>query len=108
MAHAIDQLFNTLISKNGSDLHLEEGQKPKIRIHGTLVEIGDEPLTHEKMVALLSPIPLKEDWQRFETHGDLDFAYAFGHRPNREWKIHNLGSNYRLYQCQFCQENYHH
>jgi len=52
--HEIDQLFHTLINKNGSDLHLEEGQKPKIRIHGNLVEIGIETLTHEKMTALLS------------------------------------------------------
>ena len=38
----IDDLFNTLIAQNGSDLHLEEGQKPKIRIHGQLREVGNE------------------------------------------------------------------
>ena len=61
--HLIDQLFNLLIEKNGSDLHLEEGQKPKMRVHGALEEVGSEKLTREKMITLLSPIALKEDWQ---------------------------------------------
>ena len=48
MPQEIDQLFNVLIEQKGSDLHLEEGQKPKIRIHGKLVEVGNDTLTREK------------------------------------------------------------
>ena len=96
----IDQLFNTLINEKGSDLHLEEGQKPKIRIHGKLVEVGNETLTREKMTALLLPIALKEDWQRFETRGDLDFAYAFGEqarfRANYFRHFFGFGAVFRL------------
>jgi twitching motility protein PilT len=96
----IDKLFNTLIHENGSDLHLEEGQKPKIRIHGHLMEAGNETLTREKMIALLSPIPLKEDWQQFVNHGDLDFAYAFGQearfRANYFRHFFGLGAVFRL------------
>jgi len=73
----IDNLFNILISEKGSDLHLEEGQKPKIRLNGKIKEIGSETLTRDKMIALLLPITAKEDWQRFRTRGDLDFAYAY-------------------------------
>jgi len=101
---AIDQLFNTLISQKGSDLHLEEGQKPKIRIHGKMVAFGDEILTREKMIALLSPIALKEDWQRFETRGDLDFAYALGEearfRANYFRHFFGLGAIFRLIPSQ--------
>jgi twitching motility protein PilT len=96
----IDQLFNTLINEKGSDLHLEEGQKPKIRIQGKLVEVSGEKLTHERMTALLSPIALKEDWQKFETHGDLDFAYALGQqarfRANYFRHFFGLGAVFRL------------
>ncbi len=98
--HQIDHLFNTLIEKNGSDLHLEEGQKPKIRVYGTLMEIGTETLTREKMTALLFPIALKEDWQKFEARGDLDFAYAFGEkgrfRVNYYRHFFGLGAVFRL------------
>jgi twitching motility protein PilT len=96
----IDQLFKTLIAENGSDLHMEEGQKPKIRVHGKLKEVGEERLTRERMTALLSPIALKEDWQRFETRGDLDFAYALGQearfRVNYFRHFFGLGAVFRL------------
>ncbi|MDE1921755.1 MAG: PilT/PilU family type 4a pilus ATPase [Candidatus Omnitrophica bacterium] len=96
----INDLFNILISKNGSDLHLEEGQKPKARIQGTMVEIGDEPLTHEKMLALMSPLAAEEDWHRFATHGDLDFAYAFDDharfRANYFRHFFGLGAVFRM------------
>lgn len=100
----IDQLFNILISQKGSDLHLEEGQKVKIRIHGQLAEIGDGILTREKMIALLSPIALKEDWQNFESRGDLDFAYALGtqarFRANYFRHFFGLGAIFRLIPSQ--------
>ncbi len=96
----IDQLFDTLIKENGSDLHLEEGQKPKIRIHGKLVEVSNEVLTRERMIMLLSPIPLQEDWQKFITRGDLDFAYAFDgkarFRANYFRHFFGLGAVFRL------------
>jgi len=101
---AIDQLFNTLISEKGSDLHLEEGQKPKIRIHGKLIEVSGDILTREKMTELLSPIALKEDWQRFEARGDLDFAYALGtqarFRANYFRHFFGLGAVFRLIPSQ--------
>jgi len=96
----IEPLFNTLINKDGSDLHLEEGQKPKIRVFGTLVEIGDETLTRNKMISLLSPIAPKEDWLRFETQGDIDFAYSLGKqarfRANYYRHFFGLGAVFRL------------
>jgi len=96
----IDHLFNSLIDQNGSDLHLEEGQKPKIRIHGHLQEVGNEILTREKMIALLSSIPLQEDWQRFISRGDLDFAYTFEQkgrfRANYFRHFFGLGAVFRL------------
>ena len=100
----IDQLFNSLIAQKGSDLHLEEGQKPKIRIFGKLVEVGDDILTHDKMNSLLVPIALKEDWERFETRGDLDFAYALGNqarfRANYFRHFFGLGAIFRLIPSQ--------
>ncbi|MBF0504636.1 MAG: PilT/PilU family type 4a pilus ATPase [Candidatus Omnitrophica bacterium] len=96
----IDNLFKTLISQNGSDLHLEEGQKPKIRLNGRLQEVGSEPLTREKMIALLSPIALKEEWHNFAMRGDLDFAYALGtearFRVNYYRHFFGLGAVFRL------------
>ena len=98
--HEIDQLFNKLIADKGSDLHLEEGQKPKMRVQGKLVEIGEEILTNQRMTALLLPITVKEDWQKFRTRGDLDFAYIFGttarFRANYYRHFFGFGAVFRL------------
>ncbi len=71
----IDQFFKVLIEAGASDLHLGVGQPPKVRQHGDIVPIREEPLTKEEAAYMLSEISGAERWQRFESHGDLDFAY---------------------------------
>lgn len=96
----IHKLFDILIANNGSDLHLEQGQKPKIRVHGTLKPAVEEILTHEKMVTLLSQISEPGDWKHFQSHGDLDFAYAYNadsrFRANYFRHFFGLGAVFRL------------
>src|SRR3954451_16028574 len=71
----IDQFFQVLIEAGASDLHLGQGQVPKIRRHGDIVPIRDEPLTHEEMAYMMSEISGEDRWTRFNEIGDLDFAY---------------------------------
>ncbi len=95
----IDQYFSLLIAEKGSDLHLEEGQRPKIRIHGTLTEVGRDVLTREQMTALLSEIIPPEEWNIFKKKGDLDFAYSFieeRFRANYFRHFFGLGAVFRM------------
>ncbi len=71
----IDQFFQILVESGASDLHLSEGQSPKVRRHGEIVPIREEALTREEMGYMLSEICSPDRWARFEEHGDLDFAY---------------------------------
>jgi len=71
----IDQFFEVLINAGASDLHLGEGEPPKIRQHGTIVPIRNEALTHEEMAYMMSEICGQDRWARFNESGDLDFAY---------------------------------
>jgi len=75
MAAYIDQFFEVLINAGASDLHLGEGQPPKIRRHGDVISVREEPLTHDEMAYMMSEICGPERWQRYEKAGDLDFAY---------------------------------
>jgi len=75
----LDNLFRELIEKGGSDLHLEQGQKPKMRIHGELEELMDnEVLSQETILGLMEEIAEKDAWASFIDRGDLDFAYTLG------------------------------
>ena len=71
----IDQFFEVLVSAGASDLHLGEGQPPKIRRHGEIVSIRNEELTHDEMAYMMSEICGPDRWSRFNEVGDLDFAY---------------------------------
>ena len=96
----IDQFFQVLIDSGASDLHLAEGQSPKIRRHGEIVPIREEPLTQEEMSYMLSEICTPERWQRFEENGDLDFAYEMNEdnrfRCNYLKQTHGYGAVFRI------------
>jgi twitching motility protein PilT len=71
----IDQFFEVLVNAGASDLHLAEGQAPKIRRHGEVMPIRNEVLTNEEMAYMMSEICGPERWARYLETGDLDFAY---------------------------------
>ena len=75
MKNKIDVFFQALVDQGGSDLHLSEGEPPKIRVHGDVTAIREEPLTHEEMVELLEPICPPKLWKEYCEIGDADFAY---------------------------------
>ena len=99
MAH-IDQFFQVLIESGASDLHLGEGQPPKVRRHGEIIPIRDGPLTREEMAYMLSEICSPERWARFEENGDLDFAYEMNEetrfRCNYLKQTHGYGAVFRI------------
>ncbi|MDB6148683.1 MAG: twitching motility protein [Chthoniobacter sp.] len=96
----IDQFFEVLINAGASDLHLGQGQPPKIRRHGEVIPIRNEILTDEEMAYMMSEISGPERWQRFEETGDLDFAYEMDEhsrfRCNFLKQAHGYGCVFRL------------
>ncbi|HUF61231.1 MAG TPA: type IV pilus twitching motility protein PilT [Verrucomicrobiales bacterium] len=71
----IDDYFRLLVSEGASDLHLSEGQPPKMRIHGSIHAINGDTLTSERLGPMLEEICEPQAWDRFRERGDLDFAY---------------------------------
>ncbi|MEO0018639.1 MAG: hypothetical protein RLZZ522_1922 [Verrucomicrobiota bacterium] len=72
----IDAFFRYLIAHKGSDLHLAEGQPPKIRVHGAVVAIPEQDVLHgESFRILLEEICEAKAFARYLESGDLDFAY---------------------------------
>jgi twitching motility protein PilT len=96
----IDQYFEVLIREGASDLHLGEGQPPKIRRHGEVLPISHEPISHDAAAYMMSEICSPKQWQRFEEQGDLDFAYEMDEhsrfRCNYLKQIHGYGAVFRL------------
>jgi len=71
----IDQFLQVLVAEGASDLHIGEGQPPKMRKHGDIMPIRPEPVDRKEAVAMLSEIAGPRSWEIFDERGDFDFAY---------------------------------
>jgi twitching motility protein PilT len=98
--HYIDKFFKVLIEAGASDLHLGEGQPPKIRRHGEIMPIREEILTRDEISYMLSEICTPKRWELFEQTGDLDFAYEMDEdsrfRCNYLKQAYGYGAVFRL------------
>src|SRR5438477_6725044 len=76
----IDQFLSVIVEQGGSDLHIGEGQPPKMRKHGDVRPIRDDPVKGEEAARMLSEMCGPRSWEIFEERGDLDFAYEMDER----------------------------
>ena len=98
MKNKIDVFFQALVDQGGSDLHLSEGEPPKVRVHGDVTAIREEPLTHEEMIELMEPICPPKLWKEFCEIGDADFAYEMDEKSRFRC---NFMKQQRGYCCVF-------
>jgi len=73
--HDLDQFLQIVARQGASDLHIAEGQPPKIRMHGDIMPIRAEPISHDEATRMLSEVCGLRNWELFNQRGDLDFAY---------------------------------
>jgi twitching motility protein PilT len=74
----IDPLFDALLSRKGSDLHLSIGYPPMVRVRGDLVPLRVKEVDSDEMTGLLYEIISAEQRKKVERDLDLDFAYQHG------------------------------
>ena len=75
---AIDRLFDLLLGRGGSDLHLSPGYPPMLRVKGELVAGAERILTGPEIIVLTDEILTPAQRAHFAAERDLDFAYAYG------------------------------
>jgi len=96
----LDQFLSVIVKHGGSDLHIGVGQPPKMRMHGDIMPIRADPVTHEEATRMMSEIAGPHNWEIFEQRGDLDFAYemdeASRFRCNYFKQSNGYGAVFRL------------
>lgn len=96
----LDRFLSAIVKHGGSDLHIGEGQPPKMRVHGDIIPIRDEPISHEEATRMLSEVCGPRNWETLQQHGDLDFAYemdeASRFRSNYFKQSNGYGATFRL------------
>jgi twitching motility protein PilT len=82
----IDKIFRQLIKHSGSDLHMQVGKAPILRVRGTLRELQMEPLTRERMWELFDPMISERDRKIYDETGGCDFSYVVVHE-GEPWRF---------------------
>jgi twitching motility protein PilT len=96
----IDDYFDVIVQNKASDLHMQEGQPPKMRLHGDIIPMRETPLTHAEMEQMLREVAGTQRWEAFSKKGDADLAYELNEearfRCNLHRQLHGLGGIFRL------------
>ena len=97
----IETLLEECIRRNASDLHLQYGLPPILRIDGALAPIGGMPALNEEMVSSLIFATLDEDQQKILLKDkEFDYSFAFGDlarfRVNAFYERGKLAAAFRL------------
>ncbi|MBA2539380.1 MAG: PilT/PilU family type 4a pilus ATPase [Deltaproteobacteria bacterium] len=95
----IDTLFDRLLDRGASDLHLSPGYPPMLRVRGQLTADGEGVLSSSQIEAMLMTLVTPEQRAQFQATGDLDFAHAHGtrarFRANYLRKLTGVGAVFR-------------
>ncbi len=97
----IETLLEEVIKKNASDLHLQVGLPPMLRVDGSLVAASGAPVLSEELVeTLIFAILDDEQKQILLKDKEFDFSFAFGDlgrfRVNAFHERGNLAAALRL------------
>jgi twitching motility protein PilT len=101
----IRDLLDRTIEKGASDLHIEAGNPPILRLHGSLVPEGSDRLRPEETQALVQELCPERYWKELQEVGGGDFAVSFDERARFRVSVFrergHLGASLRLLPSRF-------
>lgn len=74
----LDDLLQLVVDEGASDLHLNVGSPPVLRIHGVLSPLECEALTPADTDLFMQGIAPDERQREIQEHGGTDFGFGFG------------------------------
>jgi twitching motility protein PilT len=100
MEEKLKLYLRSMISNNGSDLHLKSGAIARVRVEGVLKLLGKEPLTSQDLDMLAREITTKDQYMRLQEDRSLDFTYILGEdfrfRVNLFYQMEGLSAVFRI------------
>ncbi len=78
MPVTMSDLLQLVIDEGASDLHLEVGVPPVLRLHGGMHPIDAPPLTPEDTEMLMRAIANDDYIQQVRSKGGVDFGFSYG------------------------------
>ncbi len=73
----MSELLQLVVDEGVSDLHIEVGAPPMLRLHGSLTPIDAPPLTAEDTENLVKSVASDQHQQKIKQDGGTDFGFTF-------------------------------
>lgn len=73
----MNEMLKIIVEREGSDLHMQVGKPPVMRISGILDIVDPDVLTPDDTERLMREITPPRYQQMLQEHGSADFAYAY-------------------------------
>ena len=100
MEEKLKLYLRTMISNEGSDLHIKSGSQVRVRVHGVLKVLGKDALSAEMVDKLAREISTKDQYEKLINDRNLDFSYVLGDenrfRVNFFYQMDGLSAVFRI------------
>jgi len=92
----MNDLLDLMVEQGASDLHLQVGQPPTIRLSGSMTPIDGPPLSPADTEKLMLSITPDVHVSNVKLNGGADFGFAFGDRARFRVSVLKAKTNYGL------------
>jgi len=96
MSYEMNDLLELMVEQSASDLHLQVGQAPCLRISGSITPIDGPALTPADTEKLMLSITPDGHVQSTKLNGGADFGFAFGDKARFRVSVMRAKGNYGM------------
>jgi len=96
MSYEMNDLLDLMVDQGASDLHLQVGQPPTLRLSGSMTPIDGAPLTPQDTEKLMLSITPDSHVSNVKLNGGADFGFAFGDKARFRVSVMKAKTNYGL------------
>ncbi|MCR6656929.1 MAG: type IV pilus twitching motility protein PilT [Opitutus sp.] len=96
MSYEMNELLDLVVEQNASDLHLQVGQPPTLRLSGSMTPIDGPNLTPTDTENLMLSITPDTHISNVKLNGGADFGFAFGEKARFRVSVLKAKGNYGM------------
>ena len=96
MSYDMNDLLEIVVEQNASDLHLQVGQPPTLRLSGSMTPVDGPALTPQDTENLMLAITPDPHVQNVKLHGGTDFGFAYLTKARFRVSVLKAKGNYGL------------
>ena len=96
MSYEMNDLLDLMVDQDASDLHLQVGQPPTLRLSGSMTPIDGPPLTPGDTEKLMLSITPDGHISNVKLNAAADFGFAFGDKVRFRVSVMKAKTNYGM------------